>query len=86
MHGDNIFADLSYRLGTESVTGFAYLNDQDEAAVTYLGLPCSLSSRTYGGCAAFTLPFSKTAKINLLGSCARQSDYGRSWINYGADY
>ena len=84
--GDNILANLSWKLKTGTITGFAYIVDQDEAAVTYLAQPFSLSSQTYGGRAAFSVPLSKAIKLNLLASYARQSDYHRSRINYGADY
>ncbi|MEJ7932852.1 alginate export family protein [Sphingobium sp. AN558] len=84
--GDNILANLSYKLKTGMITGFAYIVDQDEAAVTYLGRPFSLSSQTYGARAAFSVPLSKAVKLNLLASYARQSDYHRSRIDYAADY
>ncbi|MEJ7927366.1 alginate export family protein [Sphingobium sp. AN641] len=84
--GDNIFANLSYKLKVGTITGFAYIVDQDEAAVTYLAQPFSMSSQTFGGRAAFSLPLSKAVKLNLLASYARQSDYHRSRIDYSADY
>lgn len=84
--GDNILANLSYKLKSGTITGFAYVVDQDEAAITYLSRPFSLSSQTYGGRAAFSLPLSKAVKLNLLASYARQSDYHRSRIDYATDY
>ncbi|HKY81667.1 MAG TPA: porin [Sphingobium sp.] len=84
--GDNILANLSYKLKSGTITGFAYIVDQDEAAITYLARPFSLSSQTYGARAAFSLPLSKAVKLNLLASYARQSDYNRSRVDYSADY
>ncbi len=84
--GDNILANVSYKLKTGTITAFAYVVDQDEAAITYLARPFSMSSQTYGGRAAFNLPLSKAVKLNLLASYARQSDYHRSQIDYSADY
>jgi hypothetical protein len=86
VRGDTILANLSYRLKTGTITGFAYVVDQDEAAITYLGQPFSLSSQTYGARAAFALPLSKAVKLTLLASYARQADHHRSRIDYGADY
>ncbi|MDX3909755.1 MAG: alginate export family protein [Sphingobium sp.] len=84
--GDNILANLSWKLKTGTLTGFAYVVDQDEAAITYLGRPFSMSSKTFGGRAAFAIPISHAVKLNLLASYARQSDYHRSQIDYAADY
>lgn len=84
--GNNVFANLSYKLKVGTVTGFAYLVDQDEAAVTYLGQPYSLSSATFGARAALSFPLSKVVKLGVTASYARQSDYHRSRIDYSADY
>jgi hypothetical protein len=84
--GDNILANLSFKLKTGTITGFAYVVDQDEPAITYLARPFSMSSQTYGARTAFSLPLSKAMKLNLLASYARQSDYHRSQIDYSADY
>ncbi|MFZ2996010.1 MAG: alginate export family protein [Sphingobium sp.] len=86
VRGDTILANVAYKMKPGTITGFAYIVDQDEAAVTYLGLPFSLSSQTYGARAAFGVPLAKGVKLNLLGSYARQSDHHRSRVDYGADY
>lgn len=80
--GDNIFANLSYATPIGTLTGFAYLVDQDEAAVQGY----RLSSQTYGLRLAGTQPLSKTAKLSYQLSHARQSDYHRNPNDYRADY
>lgn len=80
--GDNIFANLSYMTPLGTLTGFAYLVDQDEAAVQAF----RLSSQTYGARLAGTQALSKAAKLSYQLSYARQSDYHRNPNDYGADY
>lgn len=79
--GDNVFANLGYKGTTFSITGFAYLVDQDEAVVQAF----RLSSQTYGVRANATLPLGK-AKLGLVGSYARQSDYHNNPNDSTADY
>lgn len=80
--GDNIFANLSYATPIGTLTGFAYLVDQDEAAVQGY----RLSSQTYGARLSGALPISRTAKISYQLGHARQSDYHRNPNDYRADY
>ena len=80
--GDNIFANLSYKHKLGTLAGFAYLVDQDEAAVSGF----RFSSQTYGARFAGSAPLSKAAKLNYVASYARQSDYHNNPISYGADY
>jgi Alginate export len=80
--GDNIFANLGYKGKTFGLTGFAYLIDQDEAAVQAF----RLSSKTFGARATAALPLGKKAKLNLIASYASQSDYKRNPNSYTADY
>ena len=80
--GDNIFANLSYATPVGTLTGFAYLVDQDETAVQAF----RLSSQTYGVRMAGARPLSKAAKISYQLSYARQSDYHHNPSNYSADY
>ncbi|PZU12229.1 MAG: hypothetical protein DI606_09990 [Sphingobium sp.] len=79
---NNIFANLSYATPMGTLTGFAYLVDQDEAAVQAF----RLSSQTYGLRLAGTQPLSKVAKLSYQFSYARQSDYRRNPNDYSADY
>lgn len=80
--GDNILANLSYVSPIGTLTGFAYLVDQDEAAVQAY----RLSSQTYGGRLAGTQAFSKAAKLAYQFSYAHQSDYNNNPNSYSADY
>lgn len=79
--GDNVFANLSYKTKTFGLTSFAYLIDQDEPAVQGF----RLSSQTYGARATASVPLGE-AKLGLIVSYARQSDYRRNPNNHAADY
>lgn len=80
--GDNFFANVSYKTKLGTLTGFAYLVDQDEAAVASL----RRSSQSYGARFAGTYPLSKAVKLNYAASYARQSDFHRNPNDYSADY
>lgn len=80
--GDNLFVNLSWKHEFGTVTGFAYLVDQDEAAVQAF----RLSSQTYGVRLAGGYPLSKATKITYAASYAHQSDYHRNPNSYHADY
>lgn len=79
--GDNVFATLGWKGKQFGVTGFAYLVDQDEVEVQGY----RLSSQTYGVRANATLPLGK-AKLALIASYARQTDWHRNPNSYAADY
>jgi hypothetical protein len=80
--GDNVLANLSYATPIGTVTGFAYLVDQDEAAVQGY----RLSSQTYGARFSGSRALGKSAKLSWQASYATQSDYHRNPNNYRADY
>jgi hypothetical protein len=80
--GDNVFANLSYRHKIGTLTGFVYLVDQDEAAISGF----RMSSQTFGARFAGAAPLSKKAKLTYAASYARQSDYHHNPNNYSADY
>ena len=80
--GDNVFANLSYVTPIGTLTGFAYLVDQDEALVQGF----RLSSQTYGLRLAGNRPLSKTVKLSWQASYARQSDWHRNPNDYRAHY
>lgn len=82
IRGDNVFANLSYATPIGTVTGFAYLVDQDEAAVQGF----RLSSQSYGVRLAGTRQLSSAAKLNYAASYATQRDFGRNPNRYSADY
>jgi hypothetical protein len=79
--GDNILGNLSYKGKDFGITGFGYLVDQDEFAVQSF----RNSSKTFGVRANATVPLGK-AKLGLLASYAKQSDYNHNPNNYSADY
>lgn len=80
--GDNVFANLSYKTPIGTLTGFAYLVDQDEPTVQAF----RLSSQTYGGRFAGSHAITKAVKLSYAASYARQSDYHRNPNRYQADY
>lgn len=80
--GDNVLANLSYVTPVGTLTGFAYLVDQDEAAVQNY----RMSSQTYGVRLAGAKPLSKAVKASWQLSYARQSDYHRNPNDFSADY
>ncbi len=80
--GDNIFANLSYKHKYGTLTGFAYLVDQDELLVSGY----RLSSQTYGARFAGAAPLSKKMKLTYTASYAHQSNYHRNPNSYAADY
>lgn len=80
--GDNLFANISYKMKLGTLTGFAYLVDQDEAV-----LPLRRnSSQTYGVRFMGAQPLSKTVKLSYLASYARQSDHAANPVDYSADF
>ncbi len=80
--GDNVFALLNYGTGVGTLTGFAYLVDQDEQAVQNY----ALSSQTYGVRFAGSRPVGQGVKLGYVASWARQSDYHNNPNIYAADY
>jgi Alginate export len=79
--GNNILANLSYKGKIFGLTAFTYIADLDEAPVQAF----RLSSQTYGARGNINLPLGK-AKLNLLASYARQSDYNNNPNNSSADF
>ncbi|WP_395397557.1 hypothetical protein WBP07_23725 [Novosphingobium sp. BL-8A] len=80
--GNNVFANLSYATPLGTLAGFAYLVDQDEAAVQGF----RLSSQTYGVRLAGRHAFSSAVKLAYQAAYARQSDWRRNPNDYRADY
>ncbi len=79
--GDNVFATLGWASPVGTLTGFAYLVDQDERAVQGY----RLSSQSYGVRLAGSRKIGK-ATVAWQASHARQSDYNRNPNDYRADY
>ena len=80
IRGNNIFANLALKTAIGTLTGFAYLIDQDEPLVL------RNSSATYGARFAGARPLGSTVKFNYVASYARQADYARNPNRYAADY
>lgn len=80
LDGEFYFLGGGAKLGPVNVKAFAYLLDYDEPF--YL----ANSSQSYGARAVAAIPLSPKAKLNLIASYARQSDYGRNPVDYSADY
>jgi len=80
--GNTVLGNLSYATPVGTVTGFAYLVDENEAAVQAY----RLSSQTYGVRFTGSRPLSKKVKLSWQASYATQSDYHRNPNSYRADY
>lgn len=79
--GDNVFAELGNATPIGTLTGYAYLVDQDEAQVQGF----RLSSQTYGARLKGSRSIGK-AKLGYHLSYARQSDYHRNPNDYSASF
>lgn len=82
VRGDNVFATLSYATPIGTLGGFAYLIDQDEAAVQAY----KLSSETYGARLAGKRAVARHVTLSWQASYARQSGYHRNPNDYRAEY
>lgn len=80
--GDNLFVLLGYHTRIGAFSGFAYLVDQDEAAVQGF----RLSSQTYGLRFSGSTPLGPGVTLAYTASYARQSDYHRNPNAYAANY
>lgn len=80
--GKNVFATVSHPTPVGTLSGFAFLVDQDEAAVQGF----RLSSQSYGVRLAGGRSLSPSTKINYALSYASQSDWHRNPNDYRADY
>ncbi|WP_343527540.1 alginate export family protein [Sphingomonas sp.] len=79
--GNTVLANLGWASPIGTLSGFAYLIDEDEAALQGF----RLSSQTYGTRLAGAKPIGK-AKLAYQASWARQSDYHRNPNRYAVDY
>lgn len=78
--GDNVFANLAYATKAGTLSGFAYLVDQDQRLVF------ANSSATFGVRFAGARALSKTTKLTYAASFATQRDYNRNPNRYRANY
>lgn len=79
--GDNFFGNVGVATPAGKLSAFAYLVDQDEAAMQGF----RMSSQSYGARLDGTQALGK-AKLAYQLSYARQSDWHRNPNDYGADY
>ncbi|GAA0330510.1 hypothetical protein GCM10009087_45880 [Sphingomonas oligophenolica] len=80
--GDNWFGLASYAAPVGTLTGFAYLVDQDLASLQGF----RLSSQSYGARFAGSRTIAKGWKLGYVTSFARQSDYRNNPNRYVASY
>jgi hypothetical protein len=80
--GNNVFANLGVATPLGTLTGFAYLIDQDEAAVQGY----RLSSQSYGARLTGGRAIAPRVTLAYQLSWARQSDYHHNPARYEADY
>jgi hypothetical protein len=78
--GNNVFANAALTTKVGTLTGFAYLVDQDEV------LTRANSSASYGARFAGAYTFKSKAKLSYALSAARQNDYNRNPNRYTANY
>ncbi|MBO9695375.1 MAG: alginate export family protein [Sphingopyxis sp.] len=79
--GDNVFGNVSVATPVGKIVAFAYLVDQDEAAMQGF----RMSSQSYGARLDGSQPIGG-AKVAYQLSYARQSDWHRNPNDYSADY
>ena len=80
--GNNVFATISHPTVLGTLSGFAFLVDQDEARVQGF----RLSSQTYGIRLAGSRKLSPAVGLNYALSYASQSNHHRNPNNYRANY
>jgi len=82
IEGNNVFATVSHPTVLGTLSGFAFLVDQDEAAVQGF----QLSSQSYGFRLTGARSLSRSTRLNYAVSYARQSGYHRNPNDYQANY
>jgi hypothetical protein len=82
VRGNNVFATVSHPTPVGTLSGFAFIVDQDEADVQSF----RLSSQTYGLRLAGSRQLWAKAKLGYTLSYASQSDHHRNPNDYRADY
>ncbi len=80
--GNNVFATVSHPTPVGTLSGFAFIVDQDEAQVQGY----RLSSQSYGLRLAGSRSLSRQGKLNYALSYASQSDHHRNPNDYRSDY
>lgn len=77
--GDFVFVQAGIKQGPLAIKAFDYILDYGDPLVI------TSSSQTYGMRATLSQPLGKAAKLNLIASYARQSDYKHT-AGFGVDY
>jgi hypothetical protein len=83
--GDFAFLGAATKLGPVTVKAFAYLLDYDAKEQVGALAVSMADTQTYGVRAVSSLPLGK-AKLNLVASYARQSNWKQNPVSYDADY
>ncbi|MDP3674542.1 MAG: alginate export family protein [Novosphingobium sp.] len=78
--GDSVLVNVSYKTKPVTITGFAYLIEQERAVLR------ANSGQTYGLRAAGALPVGQDTRVTYTASYARQSDTANHPIDYSSDY
>lgn len=84
--GDFILLGAGAKLGPVNLKAFAYLLDYDTVEQPGALAATMADTQTYGARATSSLPLSKSVKLNLAASYARQSSYKQNPVSYGVDY
>lgn len=84
--GDFVFLGAGTKLGPVSLKGFSYLLDYDTAEQVGSLAVALADTQTYGARASGSFALSKSTKLSLAASYARQSDWQQNPVNYAADY
>jgi hypothetical protein len=84
--GDFVFLGAGGKLGPVNLKAFSYLLNYDPAEQGGTQAVALADTQTYGLRATSSLALSKTVKLNLAASYARQSSYRQNPLNYGVDY
>ena len=74
------------KLGPVNLKAFAYLLNYDLAEQGGALAVSMADTQTYGARATTSLPLSKTLKLNLAASYAKQTDYKHAPVDFSADY
>ena len=84
--GNFMLLGAGAKLGPVNLKAFAYLLNYDLAEQGGALAVAMADTQTYGVRATTSLPLSKTLKLNLAASYAKQSDYKHAPVDFSADY
>jgi hypothetical protein len=84
--GDFVFLGAGAKVGPVQVKAFSYLLDYDPQEQLGALATGNADTQTYGVRVTTSLPLTKTVKLNLAASYARQSNWQDNPASYGVDY